>query len=51
MIPVGLSSSATVLVGNNIGSLDLVAAKFYGRLIVYVGLIWSTGTGLTVFLF
>ena len=46
-----LGSLVTELVGNNIISQDLVAAKFYGRLIVYVGLIWSTGLALIVFLF
>jgi MATE family multidrug resistance protein len=41
MIPVGISSSTYLLVGNNIGACDLIRGKFYSKMCLITGVIWS----------
>ena len=42
MIPVGISTSTTILVGNQIGSLALEQAKFYAKMCIVTAFIWSS---------
>jgi MATE family multidrug resistance protein len=41
MIPVGLSVSTNILVGNNIGANNIVKAKFYARMCITCAFFWS----------
>jgi MATE family multidrug resistance protein len=50
MIPVGISISTSILVGNNIGAYNLEAAKFYAKMCFITALIWSVLSVLVVVL-
>ena len=42
MIPVGMSASTNILVGNNIGAMNLELSKFYARMCISAAFMWST---------
>jgi Na+-driven multidrug efflux pump len=50
MIPVGISISTSILVGNNIGAYKLEAAKYYAKMCFLTALIWSVLSVLVVLL-
>ena len=44
MIPVGIMSSASILVGNNVGANKIAVGKEYAFLCVKTAIIWAMGT-------
>lgn len=44
MIPVGLSTSAVILVGNMIGARNISGAVIYAKMITLTGVIWAVGS-------
>lgn len=51
MIPVGISISTGVLVGNNIGANNTKSAKYYAKMCFLTAFIWSLASLITVMLF
>lgn len=49
MIPVGIAVSTGVLVGNNIGSQQVEAAKFYAKMCFLTAFLWSIASVISVF--
>ena len=51
MIPAGLGISTAVLVGNNIGQMNIEVAKYFGKLCFSVGLCWSVASFAAIHVF
>lgn len=41
MIPVGISTSTYILVGNSIGSGNAKKSKFYAKMCIASGMVWA----------
>ena len=51
MIPVGIMTSAGIMVGNNLGANKVATAKAYGMMCFKTGLLWALCTILLLTLF
>ena len=51
MIPVGISISTNVLVGNNIGANNVKAARYYAKMCFLTALLWSFASIITALAF
>lgn len=51
MVPVGLGIPTAVIVGNNIGAMNLDVAKYFAKLCVAIGFIWGMCSVLAVLVF
>lgn len=50
MIPVGISSSTNILVGNNIGACHVDKSKFYAKMCILAGVLWGVLSVLITYL-
>ena len=51
MIPIGLSVSTGIIIGNLIGGMQLKCAHFYGKMCLLTGLMWAIASVIAVFAF
>ena len=51
MIPIALSNSTSILVGNKIGSQQLTSAHFLAKISTYTGLMWALLSTIAVLVF